>query len=230
MSKLVYFSLLFTLFASLALAQEADTASTKDPFEIIEINSDPPSAEMLQDIRQREHEEFLNGEILAVEEGENRSYLCVHHDTSWYGTYLDYDVKSIRCKYCLSNSGVPCIAIFGGQSIYGNGGGTSGSGVTIMRVDSTLTSIFDYWYESEEENFGRTSEGYIHRCGQQVDVDNVRLLVGPMTSRKESGYSKQEYKAECNEIVKAGSYRLIAGKLQRTASLPKVTKKMKRTH
>jgi hypothetical protein len=201
---MIKFIILILLLSSLAFAQEDE--KPKDPFEVIELETYTLSD---SDIVQRvgETEAKLNHGVFITIRDWNYAYIAVRlKDKLWHEFEVGYDASTIK----IEQSVYPAMLIIRGEKpLYGTGGGTNEYGITIVNYDSVITKVFDFWYGSSEESFGRETngeDGYTHYCGQEVEVNNDKLIIAPAKGEADKTYRNDHYIDICDNILKPGIY------------------------
>jgi len=207
--------LIFFPFSIISFAQSDEKVI--DPFAVVSIDFSRPTAQDIGDIisDSANHVELRRGLLVYGSEYRDATAACMHYG-KWYSFPLHYDPNSVRHEFTdIDNDRVNELVIYGSRSDYGSGGGTSEAGVTIYKIDTAVTRLFDLVYSFSEESFGRDGPGYVHTCERKVTVGYNQVSISPITTTKHKRKGGMEYEDICGSIdeVKPGIYIWQNGKL-----------------
>jgi hypothetical protein len=206
---------IFFLVTSISFAQSDEKVI--DPFAIVPIEFGRPTTQDIGDVvsDSTNYVELRRGLLIYGREYRDAYVACMHYG-KWYSFPLLYDPNSVRHEFTdIDSDKVDELVIYGSRSDYGSGGGTSASGVTIYKIDTAVTRLFDLVYSFSEESFGREGPGYVHTCERTVTVGYNQVSISPITTKKHKRKGGMEYEDICGSIddIKPGIYSWQNGRL-----------------
>lgn len=206
---------IFFLVTSISFAQSDEKVI--DPFAVVPVDFSKLTAQALVSIISDSTTYVaLRNDVLIDGSTYRDASITYRRYGSWFSFALNYDPKSVRTeKKDINNDNIEELVVYGNRDDYGSVGGTSESGVTIYKIDTAVTRLFDLVYSFSEESFGRSGPGYIHTCERTVTVDYNQISISPIITTKHKRKGGMEYEDICGSIddIKPGIYTWQNGRL-----------------
>ena len=206
---------IFFLVTSISFAQSDEKVI--DPFAVVPVDFSKLTAQALVSIISDSTTYVaLRNDVLIDGSTYRDASITYRRYGSWFSFALNYDPKSVRTeKKDINNDNIEELVVDGNRDDYGSVGGTSESGVTIYKIDTAVTRLFDLVYSFSEESFGRSGPGYIHTCERTVTVDYNQISISPIITTKHKRKGGMEYEDICGSIddIKPGIYTWQNGRL-----------------
>jgi hypothetical protein len=206
---------IFLLVTSISFAQSDEKVI--DPFVVVPIDfSKLTPQDLVSTISDSTTYVTLRNDVLIDGSSYRDASITFRRYGTWFSFALNYDPRTVRTeKKDINNDKIDELVVYGDRADYGSGGGTFESGITIYKVDTAVTGLFDLVYSFSEESFGRSGPGYIHTCERTVSVGYNQISISPIITTKHKRKGGMEYEDICGSIddIKPGIYTWQNGRL-----------------
>jgi hypothetical protein len=213
--------LLLLLVATSTRAQDVvDNTSTDDPFEVVIVDSQRLAPEdICAIINDTLDQVSLDHGIMLIPGGEAETRLVIRRDGAWIAFDIPYVRRSVELELVdIDGAGSRELVVHGTAGLYGSGGGTTFSGISIYRIDTVVTRLVEATDGLSEEAFAREynrAPKDLRSCHREIAILHRQLRI--------SGVESAVRRDRCVELsnIRPGAYEFREGRFVRVGPLPK---------